>query len=213
MAKISASLWSADLTNLASEIKKMDKQVDSFHFDIGDGHYIYRLLFFPDLIKSLRSKTKLPFEIHLMVNDPEKYLKAFRGFADTILFHPESSNGAKKLIKEIKKYKIGVGIVIKTNETIESFEELIDQIDKVILMGTKLGVKGEGLDKRILIKIRKLKNYLKKTNNTNVVIEIDGGIREHNVPLIIKMGADSIVAGSLIFNKDYKKISKWIHSL
>ncbi len=213
MVKISASLWSADLTNLSSEIKKVEKYVDSFHFDVGDGHYIYRLLFFPDLIRSLRSKTKLPFEIHLMVKDPEKYLKAFKDIADIILFHPESSNGAKRLIKKIKNSKIKSGIVIKTNEKIEAFKDLIYEVDKIVLMGTKLGVKGKELEKKTLIKIEKLKEYIKKTGKSDMIIEVDGGIRKYSVPLIAKAGADFVVAGSLIFNKNYKRISKWIHSL
>ncbi len=213
MVKISASLWSADLTNLAHEIKKIEKHVDSFHFDVGDGHYVYNLLFFPDLIKSLRKKTKHPFEIHLMVKDPEKYIREFKDVANIILFHPESSNGAKLLIKNLKEYKIKRGIVIKINEKIESFEDLFYDVDKVLLMGTKLGVKGKEFDRRTLIKIKKLKEYLRKIERPEVIVEIDGGIRKYSVPLISKAGADSVVAGSLIFNKNYKKISKWIHSL
>ena len=106
-----------------------------------------------------------------------------------------------------------VGIVIKTDEKIENFEDLINKVDKVILMGTKLGVKGKEFEKKILIEIEKLKSYIRKINKSNIAIEVDGGIREYSVPLVVNAGADSVVAGSLIFNEEYKKISKWIHSL
>lgn len=213
MVKISASLWSADLTNLASEIKRVEKYVDSFHFDVGDGSYIHKLLFFPDLIKSLRSKTNLPFEVHLMVDKPEKYVKLFMESANVLSFHPKSSKMTKGLIKEIKKYKIKVGIVVNVDEDIHDFKDIIDKVDKITFMGTGIGVKGKNFEKKILIKITKLRTYLKEIDKSDLIIEVDGGIREYSVPEIAKAGANSVVAGSLIFNENYKKISKWIHSL
>ena len=211
MAQISASVWSADLSNLESEVKKMEKYVDSFHFDVGDGHFIQNLLFFPDLIASLRKKTKLPFEVHLMVNNPENFINAFEDSADLISFHPNSTSNAKKLIKLIQKKNIKVGIIINTNEKIENLKDLICIVDKVTLMGTKLGVKGQNFNKKVLSKISKVKNILK--NKKSTLIEIDGGIREETIEKMFESGADSVVAGSLIFNENYKKMSKWIHNL
>ncbi len=113
----------------------------------------------------------------------------------------------------LKKYKIKTGIIVKVNEKPEDFEDLIYKVDKITFMGTELGVKGKNFDKKVLVKISNLKKYLTKINKSYVLIEVDGGIRKENVVDIIMAGANSIVAGSLIFNKEYKKISKWLHSL
>ncbi|MBS3107639.1 ribulose-phosphate 3-epimerase [Candidatus Woesearchaeota archaeon] len=213
MVKVSASLWSADLTDLGDEIKKIEKYVDYFHFDVGDGLYVHSLLFFPDLIRALKQKTKLPFEIHLMVNNPDNFLKLFEDCSDLIAFHPESTNSAINLIKKIKRLGLKAGIVINTNESIEHFEDILTKVDKVTLMGTKIGVKGEEFDKNVYNKIKNLRKFYDQRNIKIIEIEVDGGIRPYTVEKIVNAGADTIVAGSILFNKKYKLASKWLHKL
>jgi len=100
MVKISASMWSADLSNLSSELKKIEKYVDRFHFDVGDGSCIKNLLFFPDLIKKLREKTKKEFEIHLMVKNPNNFIDMFKkAGADIVLFHFDTVKNSESTIK------------------------------------------------------------------------------------------------------------------
>ena len=103
MVKISASMWSADLSNLSKELKKIEKYVDRFHFDVGDGSYIQNFLFFPDLIKKLRAKTKKEFEIHLMIKNPNDFIDMFKKVgADIILFHSDTVKNPEGMIRRIK---------------------------------------------------------------------------------------------------------------
>jgi len=214
MVKISASMWSADLSNLSKELKKIEKYVDRFHFDVGDGSYIQNFLFFPDLIKKLRAKTKKEFEIHLMIKNPNDFIDMFKKVgADIILFHSDTVKNPEGMIRRIKGKSIKVGIVLKIDQQVSSLKKVIDKVNTIVVMGTKLGVKCKKFNKKSLMKIKKIKEIIEKRNLNNIEIEVDGGVRDYSIPLIVKAGGTMVVGGSIIFNKDYKKACKWLRTI
>ncbi|MCX8159179.1 MAG: hypothetical protein N3D20_02735 [Candidatus Pacearchaeota archaeon] len=173
-----------------------------------------KLLFFPDLIKKLRAKTKKEFEIHLMVKNPEDFIDMFKkAGADIILFHSDSVKNIEGVIRKIKEKNMKVGIVIKIDQQINLLKKVIDNVNTIVIMGTKLGIKGKKFNKKSLTKIKKIKEIIEKRNLSNIEIEVDGGIRDYSVPLIVKAGGTMVVCGSIIFHKDYKKTCKWLRNI
>lgn len=205
--KISASLWSADLSNLKESIKKVDKYVDSYHFDIMDNHYVQGFLFSAPIIKSLRKETSKSFEAHLMCERPETLIDEFIDAGiDTFIFHLNTCVSLEEQLSSLRKQGKKVGIAINIDESIDDIKDLIQKMDVVVLMGTALGIKGANFDTTTYDKIVYL-NGLR--NEKDLLIQIDGGIRKNTVPEMIKRGANVITAGSLLFENDYSEMRDW----
>jgi ribulose-phosphate 3-epimerase len=207
---ISASLWSADMANFADEIRRVDPYVDRYHFDVGDGAFIPTLLFFPDLVKALRHLTRKDFDVHLMVQDPAQLVEDFASAgANKIIVHVEHIQRDADLFDAIKSSGIKAGITLTSAEKFELVIPYLDIVDSLQIMGTQLGIKGVDISNDIYDKIRIAKAAL-DDKYSKITIEVDGGIRRHTVPLLKQAGADSIVAGSLLFKEDEKQIHNWI---
>lgn len=211
--KCSTSLWSADLANLASEIRRVEPYSERFHIDVADGHYVKTLLFFPDMVKAMRKHTALPFEVHLMTTDPFEWLDPFiEAGADGIIFYVDSVQDPGKFIQTVKSYDKMVGISLRINEPLDLLEPYWNDLDIVTIIGTEVGIKGASMDPSVPGKILRTREIITNRGLT-AEIEADGGIRRETVPLIYAAGADYIVPGSLMFGGDPKEMRQWLASL
>ena len=210
----SVSLWSADLTNLGKAVKDLEDYADYFHFDVADGHFVPNLLFFPDLVRSLRPLTDVPFQVHLIVESPERYLDSFaEAGANIISVYPEACKNLTRTLLKIKERNMKVSLSLAPRTSISILKSVADMLDFVVIMGTEVGVKGRSLLPSTHQKIAEVKNILDGLRIKNVKIEVDGGIRKETVPLLIRDGANILVPGSLIFNNKYSQIFSWLRQL
>jgi ribulose-phosphate 3-epimerase len=210
MLKCSASLWSADLSNLASEIRRVDASTERYHLDVADGHYVRSLLFFPDLVNALRKHTSRPFEVHLMTTDPMAWIEPFaEAGADGVIFCYDSLKDPHEAIDRAKSLGKFVGISLLVTEPVGVLDPYWTLIDQVTIVGTPMGTKGTSMDASIPDKIREARAAIDRAGG-KVEIQLDGGIRRNTVPLISEAGADWIVPGSLMFGEDPAAMRQWL---
>src|SRR5437773_5390599 len=213
MLKCSTSLWSADLGNLASEIKRIEPYSERFHLDVADGHYTKTMLFFPDLVKALRPHTKKPFEVHLMVTNPLAWIDPFvEAGADVILFCLDAAKDPGQALRAIKARGRAAGFSLLITEPLELAEPYWNDLDVLCIVGTAMGIKGASMDAGVPGKIRQAREIISQ-RKLKTLIEADGGIRGVTVPLLSAAGADFIVPGSLMFKEDPKAMRLWLASL
>ena len=210
MLKCSTSLWSADLTNLGADMARVAPFSERFHLDVADGHYVPTMLFFPDLVKQLRPKTKVPFEVHLMTVNPGDWIEPFADAgADGIIFCLDSTKEPKALLDRIKKRGMYTGVSLLITEGLELLEPIWPDLDVLTIVGTAMGIKGASMDQSVPPKIREAKRIIKE-RGYKTEIELDGGIRRNVVPIMAEAGADWIVPGSLMFGEDPVEMRKWL---
>jgi len=213
MLKCSTSLWSADLTDLAAEVGRVGPYSERFHLDVADGHYTPTMLFFPDLVKALRTKTRVPFEVHLMTTDPLAWVGPFADAgADVILFCLDSAADPGGVLREIKARGKLAGVSLLISEGPELLEPHWAELDVVTVVGTPMGLKGASMDGSIPEKIRRVRERI-DARGLRTEIEVDGGIRRQSVPLLKAAGADWIVPGSLMFGEDPAAMRRWLAGL
>jgi ribulose-phosphate 3-epimerase len=213
MLRCSTSLWSADLSNLAAEIKRVEPYSERFHLDVADGHYVANLLFFPDLVRALRTHTRLPFEVHLMTTDPLAWIEPFSDAgADGFIFCMDSAGDAAQVIRAIRDAGKFVGVSLRIEEELERLDPYWADLDQVTLFGTQVGIKGASMDSRVPEKVRHARCVIDRLGLKSEV-EVDGGIRRQSVPLIRSAGADWVVPGSLMFGEDPEQMRRWLTSL
>ena len=213
MLKCSTSLWSADLTNLAADMKRVEPYSERFHIDVADGHYVPTLLFFPDLVKALRRQTTVPFEIHLMTTDPMAWIEPFvDAGADILLFCLDSAKDPGAVLSAIKAVGKKAGVSLLISEGPEALEPYWTVLDVVTVVGTPMGIKGASMDDSVPAKIQTIRREIYRPG-LKTEIEVDGGIRRQIVPLMHAAGADWIVPGSLMFGEDPATMRQWLASL
>jgi ribulose-phosphate 3-epimerase len=210
------SLWSANLANLEGEVRRLDRYADLYHFDVSDAHFTPNLLFFPDLVAAVRPLTARMLHVHLMVENPLDHIDKFvEAGADVVSIHLENGalvHGSLQRIKELKKE---AGLVLDFETDPASVAPFLDSIDLIVLMGTPLGVKGQGASPRACVRLEAARSMLaEKGFAGRIKIAADGGIRKESVPLLRRAGADMIVPGSLVFqSSDLAATFGWIRSL
>lgn len=192
------SLWSADLAHLADEIARVDLWVDLYHIDVADGHFSPALLYFPDLVSAVRKRTTRPLHVHLMVADSillgqvEQFAEAG---ADLVSVHAENANAAEAL-DLIAARGLQAGLVLQLHTPVVSAAPYLPHIAMLTLLGTRIGIKGQGLDPAAEARLREARALI----GPNRLLAADGGNREHTVPGLRSAGADTVVMGSLAFN-------------
>lgn len=203
MVQISPSILSADFANLKGEILSLEKGgADYIHLDVMDGIYVPNISFGPPVIKKLRDITNVPFDVHLMVDKPERYIKDFyKAGADIITIHQEATLHLHRTIEEIKSFGIKAGVALNPGTPLENLEYVLDYIDMVLIMTVNPGFGGQKYIKSMDRKIEDLRDII-AGKNLDVLIEVDGGIKFDNAKDVIDLGADILVVGSGIFEAD-----------
>ena len=212
--QISPSILSADFSNLEKDIKKLETAgADMIHVDVMDGHFVPNITIGPPVIKALRNKTSLPFDVHLMIDPVHKYIKDFANAgADIITIHPEATPNLQESIDEIKSFKKKVGISLNPDTKIDIVEDYLDKVDLILIMSVYPGFGGQKFISDVLEKIKSLKN-LKDKKKLNFDIEVDGGINFSNFKSVIDAGANVLVSGTTIFKENNGDIKKNIDFL
>ena len=211
--QISPSILSADFSKLSSEIKKLEEGgADMIHVDVMDGHFVPNLTIGPPVIKSLRSHTNLPFDVHLMISPVHKYIKNFSDAgADIITIHPEATDNLIDSINHIKNLKKKAGVSLNPNTKISAVEKYLDKIDLILIMSVYPGFGGQKFIPEVVSKIKML-SEIKKNKNLNFDIEVDGGINFENSKSVIEAGANILVSGTTIFKENSGDIKKNIET-
>lgn len=222
MKELSPSLLSADFYNLKGDIEQLNKlDVKYLHLDIMDGHFVPNITFGPGLIKKIRPHTSMIFDVHLMIENPEKYIQDFaEAGADIITIHPESTKHVHRAIQQIKSLEKKAGIVLNPHTHESVLEYIIEDLDLILIMSVNPGFGGQSFINGQLRKIKNIKKMIEK-RNPSCILEIDGGIKVSNVRNVLDAGVDLVVAGSGVFNLDgiehnvnefrkiFKEYDKW----
>jgi len=203
--KIAASILSADYGHLARDVKEAeDAGVDMIHFDIMDGRFVPNITFGHGVVRALRDGCSLPFFVHLMTVEPERQVRNFvEAGADIVSFHLEATKGPLRIIRLIRESGVGVGVALNPSTALGFARGLIDYVDYTLLMTVKPGFPGQKFIKSVLPKVRMAKTELSERGH-ECLIAVDGGINSKSAPLVVKAGADVLVAGSAIFGRDVK---------
>jgi ribulose-phosphate 3-epimerase len=212
MIKIAPSILSADFRCLEQEIKKVEAAgADWIHIDVMDGHFVPNLTVGPMVVKACRKCTRLPLDVHLMIENPDRYIPDFaRAGADIITIHVEASKNLESDIELIKQQNVKPGVAVNPGTPVESVFHVLDKAAMVLIMSVNPGFEGQKFMPEALPKIKKLSSEL-GVRSLKVDVEVDGGINVENAPEVIKAGANILVAGSAVFYaQDYKAI---IHQL
>jgi len=210
---VSASLWSADLGNLAASVQAVEPHCDSFHFDIMDGHYVPNLLFGPDQVRALRGLTRKPFQLHLMVSAPERLVPLFLETGDVFILHRETCQDWRGLARDLRAQRKQVGVALRVGEDWHDLIEDLALVDLIVLMGTEVGIKGAGVAASVYEAISGLRHRLATAGDAAPGLQADGGIRKHTVPLLRSAGIDAVTAGSLLFEADHADVRQWLRTL
>jgi len=212
--KISPSILSADFSKLGEEIIALEKAgADYIHIDVMDGHFVPNITIGPEVIKRLRSVTKLTFDVHLMIAPVNNFIKDFaEAGADIITFHPEATKNLSKTIKLIRSFGKKVGISLNPKSSINLIEFCLEEIDLILIMSVNPGFGGQKFMPEVLEKMKILKDIINK-KKLNIDIEIDGGINFANSKQAKESGANILVSGSTIFKENNGNLKKNIQLL
>ena len=197
---IAPSILSANFANLQKDIALVESSgADWLHIDVMDGHFVPNITIGPGVVKNIKKCSKLFFDVHLMISEPEKYWENFyKAGADLIVFHREVLTDSKVLLETIKKAGIKAGISIKPKTKVETIKELLPLTDVVLVMTVEPGFGGQSFMADMLPKIEQLRNLI-DTNNYKCLIEVDGGINIDTAKQCLQAGADVLVSGNSIF--------------
>ena len=210
------SMWSADLLDLSGELKRIAAHADLLHLDVADGHFAPALLFFPDLVARLRDATAIPLHVHLMATDAillaqvEQFADAG---ADLISIHAENAAVADAALAAIAARGLAAGMVLKLETPVAAAAPYLDRLDFLTLLGTAIGVKGQGLSPLATGRLGEARGLI-AASGRRIVLAADGGIRDNTVPLLRAAGAETVVLGSLAFGApDLEARMSWLHAL
>ena len=207
MKRIAPSILSADFVRLKEEIQAVEAAgADYLHIDVMDGHFVPNITIGPSVVEAVRKVTRLPLDVHLMIENPDQYIPEFaKAGANILSVHQETCPHLNRTINLIKEYGLIPAVVLNPSTPISTLEDILEEVGMVLIMSVNPGFGGQKFIPGTIKKIRNLKEMITE-RGLNIDIEIDGGVTPKNVGQVCKAGADVVVAGSAIFHTpDYRK--------
>ena len=199
MVKIAPAVLMVDYGRLADEILAVEKEADLFHFDVMDGHFVPVISYGASVIRSLRPRTAVPFDVHLMVQYPEHYITDFaKAGSDRLTVHAEVCPHLDRTIRQIKEAGAKAGVALNPSTPLEAVDPVIREVDTILLMSVNPGFGGQGFIAEVDQKVEQLRRRLDALQ-VDCELEVDGGIKVENASQIAKAGASILVAGSVVF--------------
>ncbi|PLR83512.1 ribulose-phosphate 3-epimerase [Bacillus sp. V33-4] len=206
MTKIAPSILSANFARLEEEIKDVERGgADYIHVDVMDGHFVPNITIGPLIVEAIRPITKLTLDVHLMIENPDQYIKAFaEAGADLLSVHIEACTHLHRTIQQIKSEGMKVGVVLNPHTPVSTIEPVIEDVDLVLLMTVNPGFGGQSFIHSVLPKIKQVAALIEE-QQLQVEIEVDGGVTPETAKLCVEAGANVLVAGSAIYNKQDRR--------
>ncbi len=201
---IAPSLLSADFSNLGAEIKSIeDSGADYLHLDVMDGHFVPNITFGPFIVNFCKKLSKLPLDVHLMIENPEKYIEDFvKAGADIVCIHAESTVHLHRQVQYIKSFGVKAGVALNPSTPLESLEYVIEDLDMVLLMSVNPGFSGQSFIPAINDKLKKFNKMFGSRTKENFLLEIDGGVNDKTYKELVDNGANMLVSGNYFFKSD-----------
>lgn len=202
--KIAPSILSADFWKLGEDVLMVENGgADVIHVDVMDGHFVPNITIGPLLLKAMKGRTKLPLDVHLMIENPGNYLEAFiKAGADYLTIHYEASTHLHREIQVIKQDGVKAGVALNPHTPVSVLEDIIDELDLVLIMSVNPGFGGQKYIPNTAKKLQQVQALLKERGLEHIEVEVDGGVKENNIAEIAAAGADILVAGSAIYGAE-----------
>jgi ribulose-phosphate 3-epimerase len=200
--KLAPSILAADFARLGEQVTEAEAAgADYIHVDVMDGHFVPNITVGPLVVRAVRGVTRLPLDVHLMIEEPERHIGAFaEAGADILVIHPEVSPHLHRVIEQIKGHGLRVGVALNPATPLAAIEEVLAEVDLALIMSVDPGFGGQEFIEDVLPKVRRLRRLLDE-RGLAVEIEIDGGITPETAPRCVEAGVRVLVAGTAIFNK------------
>ena len=210
--RIAPSILSADFARLGDEVRAVDEAgADWIHIDVMDGHFVPNITFGPPVMAAIRGVTKKPFDVHLMIAPVDRYLEAFaKAGADTITVHAEAGPHLDRSLQTVKALGKRAGVALNPATPVAHIKHVLDRLDLILVMTVNPGFGGQSFIPAMIEKIREARELVQ---GRDIDIEVDGGITAETAPLVVKAGANALVAGSAVFKGDARAYARNIAAI
>lgn len=208
MFQLAPSILSADFSRLGEQVRQVEEAgAEVLHIDVMDGHFVPNLTFGPAIVKALRPHSKMRFDVHLMVEEPERFISDFAAAgADHITFHLEASRHVHRVIQQIKELGLTAGVALNPATQLDGLKYILEDLDMVLLMTVNPGFGGQKFITHVIPKIQVLRHHIEQ-KQSSCLIEVDGGINMETAAQVVRAGAHILVAGSAVFDQADPKLA------